>query len=181
MRRLVVVLAAAALALGGPIAAAQAAGEGEAAAHYSVLTPDQIGLTEPGQGFFPYFLNGGQSGSSRGSGIGLGGLAPTTLGASAVFNGQGGCGIFSNAFCPFFSASPYTSTFLSQGFNLAGANQLGGLGGLNSLALGHLNGLGLGTLNTFGGALGFNSLFGGLGGTGTVVVLGPNGTLRVLR
>jgi hypothetical protein len=194
MKRLVVVLAAAALALGAPAYAAQAASDGDLAGQYSVLTPDQIGVTEPAQGFLPYFV--GVGGSSRGSGIGLGGLAPTTLGTSAVFNGLGGCGIFSSSYCPFFASSPFSSTFLSQGFNLAGVPPTAGLSGLGGLGHGNINTLGLGNVNTLGlnnvntlgilgtglgtganlfgsglnggflGGLGFNPFLGGLGSLG---------------
>jgi hypothetical protein len=187
MRQLLVALAVAALVLGGPAAAAQAVGSGERQAHFTVLTPEQAGLTEPAQGFFPFFAGSGQGGTPLGNGIGLGGLAPTTLGANALFNGHGGCGIFSAGFCPFFTAGPFTSTFLSQGtIGLGGPTSagLGGLFGSNVLGGGFLGagaGLGLGANPFLTGVAGAT-----LGGTGTVTIgsvfaIGPGGTLIRIR
>lgn len=201
MRHLVVALAIAALVLGAPGGAAQAAGAGEQQAHYTVLTPEQVGLTEPAQGFYPFFAGFGQGGTPLGTGIGLGGLAPVTLGTNALFNGLGGCGLFSASFCPFFSAAPYTSTFISQGTSGLGGPTTTGLGGLfgNNLLGGGLlgagAGLGLGA-NVLGAGVGLNgSLFGlGLGvnpfltgsvggtlGAGSVFAIGPGGTLIRIR
>jgi hypothetical protein len=209
MRYLVVALAAAALAFGTPLGAAQAAGSGEPGAHYTVLTPEQAGLTTPGQGFFPFFVGQNQGGTT-GNGVGLGGLAPTILGASAIFNGQGGCGIFSAGFCPFFGASPFTNTFICQGTIGLGGPTTTGLGGLfgNTGLFGAGTGLGLGTgfglganvlganvtgnvfgigLNTglFGGGLGFSPfLTGGTTGALTgvsVFTIGPGGALIRIR
>jgi hypothetical protein len=207
MRQLMVALAVAALVLGGPATAAHAAGSEGLQTHYTVLTPEQAGLTEPAQGFFPFFAGSGQGGTPLGNGIGLGGLAPTTVGANALFNGQGGCGIFSAGFCPFFSAGPFTSTFLSQGTIGLGGPTSAGLGGLfgNNVLGGGLfgagAGLGLGanvlgtglTGNAFGLGLGLgaNPFLTGvagttLGGTGTVTAgsvfaIGPGGTLIRIR
>jgi hypothetical protein len=179
MRYLVVALAAAALAFGTPLGAAQAAGSGEPGAHYTVLTPEQAGLTTPGQGFFPFFVGQNQGGTT-GNGVGLGGLAPTTLGAQALFNGQGGCGIFSAGFCPFFGAAPFTNTFISQGTIGLGGPTTAGLGGLAGTA-GQF-----GTTGLFGGAgLGFNPfLTGGTPGALTgvsVFTIGPGGALIRIR
>ena len=152
MRRLLVALAVAVLAASGPAAAAQAAGVGEAEAYLVVpvgdasgalLTPDQLGLTNPGQGFYPYFLSPGQgsNGILNGGGLngfGLGGVAPGGLTAANLFSGFGGCGIFSIAFCPFFSAAPFTSTFLSQNGGRLGLGGALGTGGLSPFGLGGL-------------------------------------------
>jgi hypothetical protein len=130
MRRLFVALAVAGLLASGSGAVAQASGlDDTRPALGTVLTPDQIGIIQPGQGFFPYFVGaGGHSGTNLG-GIGLGGVAPTTLGTSALFSGFGGCGLFSIAFFPLFSAQPFSQTFpLANGGSLGLGSPLQGLG-----------------------------------------------------
>ncbi len=113
MRSILVALAVAALALGGPGSAAQAAGTGDAPTVAAVLTPGQLGLPDPAQGFYPYFT---ATGFTAPSGLGLGaGLLPGPFGPHTLFNGFGCCGLFSALFCPFFSAVPFTNTFISQG------------------------------------------------------------------
>ncbi|HZU07880.1 MAG TPA: hypothetical protein VFB73_18095 [Chloroflexota bacterium] len=106
MRSLAVALALAILATAIPTARSAAAAPDEssapsavsflpsdaAPAPSSVLSPAELGLTEPAQGFFPYF-------------VGLG-----FVGAPGLL-GFGGCGPFSLGFCPFFAAAPFFSTF----------------------------------------------------------------------
>jgi hypothetical protein len=183
MRRLLVALAVAGLVASGSGALAQASGLDDARpALGSVLTPDQLGIPQPGQGFFPYFVGaGGQNGSNLG-GLGLGGVASTGLGASALFSGFGGCGAFSIAFCPLFSAQPFSQTFLQanggsiglgsplQGLGLTNNLGLGGFGGFGGLGVGLNPGLfGLGTGFGFGGT--------GLGGLNCT----PQGAFLVCR
>ncbi|HLH26959.1 MAG TPA: hypothetical protein VK066_30910 [Chloroflexota bacterium] len=154
MRRLLAALVLAGLMASSAGVVAQASGlDDTRPAPGAVLTPDQIGITQPGQGFFPFFVGaGGQNGSNLG-GIGLGGVAPTTLGTSALFSGFGGCGVFSIAFCPFFSAQPFSQTFL-----LANGGSLGLGSPLQSLGLGSLGFGGLG-FGLFGpGLIGFGGL-----------------------
>ncbi|HZR99087.1 MAG TPA: hypothetical protein VFE37_10295 [Chloroflexota bacterium] len=179
MRRLLVALAVAGLVASGAGAVAQASGlDDTRPALGTVLTPDQVGITQPGQGFFPFFVGaGGQNGSNLG-GIGLAGAAPTALGTSALFSGFGGCGVFSISFCPFFSAAPFSQTFLlANGGSLGLGSPLQGLG-LNNLAfganavpggnVGQLSAQAVpGTGNLFGTTLGLNNGLFGLGGLGT--------------
>jgi hypothetical protein len=190
MRRLLVALAMAGLVAGGSGAVAQASGlDDTRPALGTVLTPGQIGITQPGQGFFPFFVGaGGQNGSNLG-GIGLGGVAPSALGTSALFSGFGGCGALSIAFCPQFSAQPFSQSFLlANGGSLGLGGPFQGLGLNNNLGFGGGFGFGLnnalagnnvgqlsaqavpntGTGNLFGTAQGFglNNGFFGLGGLG---------------
>jgi len=128
MRRFLVALAVAGLVAGGSGAAAQASGlEHAAAVPGAVLTPDQVGITHPAQGFLPFFQSAGQ-----GTGIGLGNLGPTTFSSAALFSGQGGCGVFSTLFCPFFTAAPFTQTFISQNGGTLGLGNQFGIGGVGS-------------------------------------------------
>jgi hypothetical protein len=159
MRSLVVALVVAGLIAFGSGPAAQASGlDDTRPVPGSVLTPDQIGITQPGQGFFPFFVGaGGQNGSSLG-GLGLGGVAPNGLTTAALFSGFGGCGVFSINFCPQFSAAPFTQTFLSQNGSALGlGGPLGGLGGAGTF------GGGFGQVSAQ--AVGGNTLS-GLGGAG---------------
>jgi hypothetical protein len=87
-----------------------------APAPLSVLSPTELGLTEPAQGFFPYFV-----------GFGF-------LGAPGVF-GLGGCGPFSLGFCPFFAAAPFFSTFPTATLGLGGLALSPGLLGAGLLGL----------------------------------------------
>jgi len=121
MRRVGLALALAVLAAVAPWAAglAGAAGEPEAYTPGAVLTPAELGITDPAQGFYPFIPSGGNNANNQFGLFALGG-----------FNG---CGAFSIGFCPFFTSPPYWSTFsqvgtlgLGGGFN----NQFGiGLGG----------------------------------------------------
>src|SRR3954468_21732242 len=150
MRRLLVALAVAGLVAGGSGAVAQASGlDTTRSAAGAVLTPDQIGITQPAQGFFPFFNGaGGQNGSNLG-GIGLGGVAPTGLTSAALFSGFGGCGVFSISFCPQFSAQPYSQTFvLANGGSLGLGSPLGGLGGVGGVGCGGVAANGIGANNT---------------------------------
>jgi hypothetical protein len=199
MRRFVVALAVAGLVASGSGAVAQASGLDRTAPRASsVLTPDQVGITQPGQGFFPFFNGaGGQNGSNLG-GLGLGGVAPNTLGTSALFSGFGGCGVFSINFCPQFSAAPFTSTFFLQnggalGLGFGGAGGVGGVGGVGGAggAGGQLSAQAVGGNNAVGfglGGLGFGAAGGlvnppgfgpgnpiGIGGIGGVTPFGVTG------
>jgi len=169
MRRLLVALAVAGLVAGGSGAVAQASGlDTTRSAAGAVLTPDQIGITQPAQGFFPFF-NGatGQNGSGLG-GIGLGGVAPTTLSGAALF---GGCGVFSIAFCPQFSAQPYSQTFLlANGGSLGLGSPFAGLGGLGC---GGVAANGIGANNT--GQVSAQAVGTGAGNTGAGCGLGGVG------
>jgi hypothetical protein len=135
MRRLLAALVVAGLVASGSGAVAQASGlDDTRPALGAVLTPDQIGITQPAQGFFPFFVGAGGQGGTNLGGIGLGGVAPTTLGGAALF---GGCGVFSIAFCPFFSAAPFSQTFLlANGGALGLGSPLQGLGLNNTLGFG---------------------------------------------
>jgi hypothetical protein len=169
MRRLLIALAVAGLVAGGSGAVAQASDLDNARpAAGAVLTPDQIGITQPAQGFSPFFVGAG--GSNLG-GIGLGGVAPTTLGTSAFFSGFGGCGAFSISFCPFFNSQPFTQTFLAtNGGQLGlGLTGLGGIGGQFGLPGGAINPPGFGPGNPIGtGGLGGVGVTGGVGGVGGI-------------
>jgi hypothetical protein len=70
---------------------------GDLGAAPAVLTPEGLGLTEPAQGFYPYFL-----------GVPVRGYAPPALGLN-------GCGVFSINYCPFFSSAPFFSTCAGAG------------------------------------------------------------------
>jgi hypothetical protein len=121
MRRVGLALALAVLAAAAPWAAgfAGAAGEPEAYTPGAVLTPTELGITDPAQGFYPFIPSGGNNANNQFGLFALGG-----------FNG---CGAFSIGFCPFFSSPPYWSTFSQVGtLGLGGGvnSQLGtGLGG----------------------------------------------------
>src|SRR5262245_59237647 len=99
MRRVGLALALAALAAVAPWVAgfAGAAGEPEGFAPGTVLTPTELGITDPAQGFYPFFPSGG---SNLANNFGL-----------FALGGFNGCGAFSVTFCPFFSSPPYWSTF----------------------------------------------------------------------
>jgi len=103
MRRVGLALALAALAAVAPWVAgfAGATGEPESFAPGAILTPAELGITDPAQGFNPYFPS---SGNSIGNNFGL-----------FALGGFNGCGAFSVTFCPFFSAPPYWSTFSQVG------------------------------------------------------------------
>jgi hypothetical protein len=165
MRRLLVALAVAGLVASASGAVAQASGFDDARpSPGAVLTPDQIGITQPGQGFFPFFAGAsGQNGSNLG-GIGLGGVAPVTLGPSALF---GACGVFSIAFCPLFSAAPFSQTFL-----LANGGSLGLGSPLQALLN---NNVGLGGVGINSSLFGTGTNF-GLGGSFGVFGNGLTGT-----
>jgi hypothetical protein len=106
MRRVGLALALAALAAAAPWVAgfASAAGEPEGFAPGAVLTPTELGITDPAQGFNPYFPS---TGNSLGNNFGV-----------FPLGGFNGCGAFSVTFCPFFSAAPYWSTFSQVGGTL---------------------------------------------------------------
>lgn len=151
MRRLVVALVLGAFAATVPVAAshaanatgpesyvldmAGAAASGQSGA-YTVLTPGQLGLTEPGQGFYPYF--------------------PGFRGNQGFFGfgGFGGCGAFSFLYCPFFTSSAIGATY--NGFGNLGLNSPFGLGGLGF-------GTGLGTGLGAASATAFNPFLNGIG------------------
>ena len=170
MRRLVAALVLAALAAAVPGAPVQA-GEAEVylvvsadqvpallagglVSEDAVLTPEAVGLADPGQGFYPFFaglgtgvpisaLSGGATGTLP---LGLGSIALGVTGSGIIglggLNGGGGCGIFGIGFCPFFQAAPFTSTFPGAGGTLGLSNQFlgGGLGlaGTGTLGLGNV-------------------------------------------
>jgi hypothetical protein len=174
MRRLLVALAVAGLVAGGSGAVAQASGlDNTRPTVDAVLTPDQIGITQPAQGFFPFFNGaGGQNGSNLG-GLGLGGVAPTNLTSAALFSGFGGCGVFSISFCPQFSSPPISQTFLlANGGSLGLGSPFAGLGGVGGLGCGvAANGIGANNVGQIsaqavGNGVANNGLGCGLGGFG---------------
>jgi len=174
MRRFLVALVVAGLVASGSGAVAQASGSTDTRpALGSVLTPDQLGIPQPGQGFLPYLTGAGSQNGSNLGGLGLGGVAPTSLGTSALF---GGCGAFSIVFCPFFSTQPYSQTFLlANGGSLGLGSPFQGLGMGNNVGLGGFGGVGgFGAVGGFGG-LGFGGV--GLGGLNCI----PQGAFLVCR
>ncbi len=172
MRRLLVALGVAALTLGAAGGSGPVASASEVAVGFAVLTPVELGLTEPAQGFYPFFTAGTTTTRGIGQGIGLGGLAPTNLGSAAFFNGAGGCGAFSALICPFFGAQQFSNTFLSQGaLGLASPLLTSGLGfpftgtGATTGFPTGLAGLGTAGFSPFGFSPFFGAGLGGLGGT----------------
>jgi len=132
MRRLLIalaLLAGAATAGVAPAAASTLGPDGGIRAEASVISPVELGLHTPAQGFYPYL-----------TGVGL---------PYGNFNGTGtgGCGAFGYGYCPRFNGS-YVSTFpLAQG-SFGGSG-----GGYNMFGYG---GLGYGGFSPFGyGSLGY--------------------------
>lgn len=148
MRRLVLALAIGALTAVGPAMAGEAAAAAEAAAlpevESAILTPTELGLAEPAQGFYPFF--GGT------------GFNTTTIGGFGsginTFSSIGGCGSFTIVFCPFFSAAPYYSTFPAAN-QFLGSSSLGGSGTIVLGGFGNgLLGAGFGSPFSFGFGVG---------------------------
>jgi hypothetical protein len=138
----------------------------------AVLTPEQLGLTEPGQGFYPYFA--GLGGGSQQPGAGfygsgtLTGVGITTLTPRGATVGQPG---FLG-----FSSYPAWGGFGGSPFALGAASPLGTGCGVFSLGFCPLytsqpisTGL-TGNLGIGGGAFGLGGL-GGFGGLGAQVIV----------
>jgi hypothetical protein len=181
MKRLALGLAFGALLAAAPLGAAAAAPldgvslPGDAVA--TVLTPDQAGITEPAQGFYPYFtgLGGGPFngtsfwGNSTVSGIGVTALPPQQglVGTAGFlgFSGLGGAG---------FGGSPFAvGAYSPLGAGGCGVFSLGFCPPYTSYPIGSAYGSGF-------GASGVSPFFGaGIGVAPGPVTIGTGGPIFV--
>ena len=160
------------VALGVLLATTQGGAALAAQPEAAVLTPEQLGLTEPGQGFYPYFtgFGGGNSQQPAAGFFGLGTLtgvgitALTARGATVGQPGFSGFSTFPTLLGPF--GSPLSFGAASANGTGCGVFSLGFCPLYTSQPIG--TGLGVG-----GGGFGLGAL-GGFGG-------GFNGSVIIVR